>query len=62
VTSSARKHVLLDNENKAMPGLFYLKEGGSRYIRNAGNNLSATACHNEEKFQMIVNNHEDLGY
>jgi len=59
-TFSIHKYVLLDNENKAIAGLFYLKEGGSRYIRNADNNLSAIAIHNEEKFQVRVNSHEDL--
>ena len=43
-----------------MPGLFYLNEGGSRYIRNADNNLSASAIRNEKNFQMRVNSHEDL--
>jgi hypothetical protein len=43
-----------------MPGLLYLKEGGSRYFRNADKNLSATASHNEEKLQMKANSHADL--
>jgi hypothetical protein len=43
-----------------MLGIFYLKEGGSKYIRNADNNQSATVSYNEEKFKMTANSREDV--